>query len=62
MSVGSSTQTVKTSDFEQKYTRDKNGFYVRNQKPSSGTLNAKRIRENVRALVVEEAKASTKHT
>jgi hypothetical protein len=38
-------------EFASRYTRDSDGFYVRNSKPAETTLNEKRITENVRDLL-----------
>ena len=40
-------------EFLSRYTRDADGFYVRNQNPSSGTLSEKRISDNLRELLRE---------
>jgi hypothetical protein len=48
-------ESGKRSPFSDLYTRDSEGFYVRNEKPSSGTMNRKRIEENVRSLVNDAA-------
>jgi hypothetical protein len=50
-------QNNKRAEFYARYTRDAQGFYVRNEKPSGGTLNEQRIKDNVRSLVNEAATA-----
>ena len=50
-------QSGKAQTFADRYTKDTDGFYVRNEKPSASTINDKRIVENVRALVNDAAQA-----
>ena len=45
------TETKPASDFLSRYTRDNDGFYVRNVSPSPETLSEKRIADNLRDLL-----------
>jgi len=38
-------------DFAARYTKDSDGFYVRNRQPSPSTLNDERISDSVRELL-----------
>ncbi len=49
----SATQSPKEGEFNSRYTRNPDGFYVRNKPPSAGTLNEKRISDNIRELLKE---------
>jgi hypothetical protein len=46
-----SNRSNSSGEFTSRYTRDDAGFYVRNSKPSSSPLTAKRINENVKDLL-----------
>ena len=58
MKARTHAQGSKDSQFAQKYTRDSQGFYVRNEKLPAKALTEKRFEDNVRSLLIEGAKVS----